>query len=120
MRISFAGRGRRVNRITAVSILLLAAVLEAAGDALMRAGLSAAVSWRRYALFAIAAAVLFIYGWTVNAPPWNFGRLLGLYVVFFFTVAQCISWIFFKQPPSSPILIGGAFILVGGLVIALN
>jgi len=36
-------------------------------------------------LFAIAAVVLFGYGWTVNAPPWDFGQLLGLYVVFSFS-----------------------------------
>jgi hypothetical protein len=25
---------------------------------------------------------------TVNAPPWDFGKLLGLCVVFFFVIAQ--------------------------------
>ena len=59
------------------------------------------------------------YGYTVNAPPWHFGRLLGLYVVFFFVIAQGISWLVFHQPPSVQVLIGGAFIVTGGLVIAL-
>ena len=35
----------------------------------------------------VLAVVLFTYGLTVNAPPWNFGKLLGLYVVFFFIIA---------------------------------
>jgi small multidrug resistance family-3 protein len=63
--------------------------------------------------------VLFSYAWTVNAPPWDFGRLIGLYVVFFFVVAQAISWLGFKQPPSVPLMIGGLLIVSGGLVIAL-
>jgi small multidrug resistance family-3 protein len=35
----------------------------------------------------------------VNAPPWDFGKLIGIYVVFFFSIAQLISWLVFKQIP---------------------
>jgi len=45
--------------------------------------------------------------------------LLGLYVVFFFLFAQAISWAVFHQKPSATLLIGGAFIAVGGLIISL-
>jgi len=55
----------------------------------------------------------------VNAPPWDFGRLLGLYVVFFFVIAQLLSWLVFKQVPSTAILIGGTLIVTGGVVISL-
>ena len=30
-------------------------------------------------------------GYVVNAPSWEFGRVHGVYVVFFFVVAQIIS-----------------------------
>jgi small multidrug resistance family-3 protein len=60
---------------------------------------------------------LFAYGWTVNAPAWDFGRLLGLYVVLFFIVAQLVSWVGFGQLPSRGVLIGGALIISGGVVI---
>ncbi len=102
-----------------ISILLLAALLEAGGDALIRTGLKAGTAGSRLAFFAIGAIVLFLYGWTVNSPPWDFGRLLGLYVVFFFLIAQLISWLVFHQTPSMAVLIGGAFITAGGVIISL-
>ena len=108
-----------VTRATTVFILFLAAALEASGDAILRAGLHSAALWRRALLFTVAAGVLFAYGWTVNRPPWDFGKLLGLYVVFFFVVAQLIAWLAFKQPPSLQVLCGGALIVAGGVVIAL-
>jgi hypothetical protein len=77
-----------MSRSTAIVILLLAASLEAGGDAIIRVGLHTNSTWHRYVLFPAAAAILFAYGWTVNAPPWDFGKLLGLYVVFFFVIAQ--------------------------------
>ena len=107
-----------MNRITAIMILLLAAALEAGGDAIIRVGLQTNTAWHRYALFAAAAVVLFTYGWTVNAPPWDFGKLLGLYVVFFLVIAQLISWLFFKQTPSPMVLIGGLLVVAGGIVIS--
>jgi hypothetical protein len=53
-----------------------------------------------------------------NAPPWDFGKLLGLYVVFFFIIAQLISWIFFKQAPSLMVMAGRALIVPGRIVIS--
>jgi hypothetical protein len=101
----------------AVLVLLLAATLEVSGDAIVRVGLHSS-GWRiRLLLYFFAAAVLFAYAWTVNAPAWDFGRLLGLYVVLFFIVAQLVSWVGFRQPLSRAVLIGGALIVSGGLVI---
>jgi hypothetical protein len=108
-----------MSRTTAIFILLLAAILEAGGDAIMRAGLHKSLLWQKSLLFALAGVVLFAYGWTVNAPPWDFGKLLGLYVVFFFVTAQIISWLFFKQAPSFGVLVGGTFIVAGGLIISI-
>jgi drug/metabolite transporter superfamily protein YnfA len=108
-----------MSRLTAILILAVAALLEAGGDALVRSGLRAPALKARAALFALGAIVLFAYGWTVNAPTWDFGRVLGLYVVFFFVIAQALSWYFFDQPPSRATLIGGFLIVSGGLVIAL-
>lgn len=100
-------------------ILLLAAALEAGGDTIIRVGLHTNTAWHRYVMFAAAAIVLFAYGFTVNAPPWDFGKLLGLYVVFFFVIAQLTSWLLFKQTPSPMVLIGGSLIIAGGIVISL-
>jgi drug/metabolite transporter superfamily protein YnfA len=102
----------------ALAILFLAAVLEAGGDALVRSGLHSQAIVARVFFFALGAAVLFGYGYLVNTPPWDFGKLLGVYVVFFFVVAQLINWIFFHQRPTGPILLGGALIVAGGAVIS--
>ena len=77
-----------MSRPTTIAVLFLAALLESARDALLRAGLHKTLPWQQASLFALAALVLFAYGWTVNSSPWDFGKLLGLYVVFFFLTAQ--------------------------------
>jgi small multidrug resistance family-3 protein len=71
-------------------------------------------------LFVLAAGVLFAYGWTVNAPPWDFGKLVGLYVVFFFVFGQIISWVFFKQPPTLTSIAAAVLIVSGGVVYAVG
>jgi small multidrug resistance family-3 protein len=108
-----------VSRSTAVFILFFAAVLEAGGDALVRYGLHAPALPARLALFALGGMVLFCYGYLVNAPGWDFGRLLGVYVVFFFLVAQGVAWLAFDQLPSRPLIVGGALIVAGGSIISI-
>ena len=98
--------------------MALAALLEAGGDALVRKGLGLS-GLPRGLFFASGAVVLFIYGLTVNLPGWDFGRLLGVYVVLFFLAAQAIAWFGFGQAPSPTIWLGGALILAGGLVMTL-
>lgn len=98
-------------------ILLLAAVLEAGGDALVRHGLNSSAWLTRGLFFVAGAAVLFAYGLTVNAPAWDFGRLLGIYVTLFFVVAQIINWLAFGAAPTLPILVGGLLVISGGLTI---
>lgn len=109
-----------MGKATSILFLIIAASLEAGGDALVRMGLHTESRWSRIFFFAIAMLVLFAYGWTVNSPPWDFGKLLGLYVVFFFVIAQLVSWLVFEQAPSATILLGGCFIVVGGLIISLS
>jgi drug/metabolite transporter superfamily protein YnfA len=101
-------------------VLLLAAVLEAGGDALMRNGLQAPSAGRRLLFLLAGGFVLSLYGYTVNAPPWDFGRLLGTYAVFFFVVAQAINWIAFGQKPTPSLVFGGILIVAGGVVVSLN
>src|SRR5262249_13771631 len=97
-------------------ILMIAAGLEAGGDALVRKGLHAAVLSDRLMFLAGGAAVLFSYGVVVNLPPWDFGRLLGVYVALFFVVAQVINRLAFGVSPGPGILVGGALIVSGAAV----
>jgi hypothetical protein len=103
--------------LIALLTLLAAALLEAGGDALVRLGLHGATPLARGLFLALGALALFAYGLTVNAPAWDFGRLLGVYVVLFFVVAQAINWLAFGLPPTAPIIIGGGLIVAGGLTI---
>jgi small multidrug resistance family-3 protein len=70
----------------------------------------------RIGLFLAGAAMLFVYGLSVNAPPWDFGRLLGVYVTLFFVVAQVLNFLVFGVKPDLPILVGGALIVAGGVL----
>ena len=108
-----------MNKLTAIAILLIAAIFEAGGDALVRLGLRQHTGAMRWVSFGGGAAVLFAYGLVVNTPDWDFGRLLGLYVVFFFVTAQLMSWLLFHQPPSNTTLLGGALIVGGGIVLGI-
>jgi len=103
----------------AYAMLLLAASLEAGGDAFVRLGLHREPGAGRIGLFAAGAAVLFLYGLSVNAPSWDFGRLLGVYVTLFFVVAQVINFLVFHTKPGMPILVGGILIVAGGLTMTL-
>lgn len=105
--------------VTAYLLLVLAAVLEAGGDALVRIGLHSNSLAARIGLFAAGALVLFAYGAAVNAPPWDFGKLLGVYVTLFFVVAQVVNFVAFHVRPDLPTAVGGALIIGGGLVITL-
>ena len=102
----------------ALPLLFIAALLEAGGDAIVRMGIRAPATTTKTVWFLVAALVLFSYGYVVNSPRWDFGRLLGVYVVFFFVVAQLFSWLVFRQLPSATVLIGGAFIVLGGVIIS--
>jgi len=108
-----------MNLVVAYLLLLLAAGLEAGGDALVRVGLHGPGLATRLGLLTGGAVVLFAYGVTVNSPPWDFGKLLGVYVTLFFVVAQVINLVFFQIRPDLPIFVGGALIIAGGLVVTL-
>jgi len=103
----------------AMVVLLCAAFLEAGGDALIRVGLRSPTLTRAALFFVLGGLVLTFYGYAVNAPAWDFGRLLGVYVAYFFVVAQLIAWLGFGQKPTPVILLGGALIVVGGCVVSL-
>jgi drug/metabolite transporter (DMT)-like permease len=92
----------------------VAALLEVGGDALIRIGLRGA----GYSIVA-GALTLFAYGVVVNLSGVDFNRLMGIYIAVFFVVSQAISFILFKQIPDDRMILGGGFIVTGGLLILL-
>ena len=97
-----------------LAVLIVAAVLEVGGDALVRIGLHS----YGYSL-AAGAFTLFAYGVVVNQSGVDFNRLMGIYIAIFFVVSQTISLILYKQIPDDRIIFGGGFIVAGGLLILL-
>lgn len=100
----------------ALSVLALAAFLEVFGDSFFQAGFYHSVGIERALALLAGVAVLAAYGALVNVPRWDFGQLLGIYVVLFFVVAQVVNRIRFGHAPSAPVYAGGALIVAGGLV----
>jgi hypothetical protein len=102
----------------ALAVLALAAFLEAWGDSFFQVGFYRSSGMGRVLALGSGAAVLAAYGSLVNVPRWDFGKLLGAYVVLFFLMAQLLNKVRFGQSPTPPIYAGGALIVAGGLVIA--
>ncbi len=105
------------NPAGAYAVLSVAALLEVSGDACFQSALYQAAGSQRLIWIAAGVLVLSSYGVFVNLPPWDFGKLLGVYVVLFFVIAQIVAKVRFHQTPTTPILTGGALIVAGGLVI---
>jgi hypothetical protein len=102
----------------AFALLTVAAFLEAFGDSLFQSGIYRSAGAARGVFFVSGAVVLALYGFTVNLPHWDFGKLLGVYVVLFFLVAQILAKVRFNQAPTMPIYVGGSLITAGGIIIA--
>lgn len=104
--------------LTVWAFLIAATTLEASGDALVRNGLFGRAGIARFGVLALGAALLFGYGVMLNLAPQPFERVVGLYIATLFVVWQVISFAAFGSTPSLPVLIGGALIVAGGLVVS--
>jgi small multidrug resistance family-3 protein len=98
-------------------LLVIATTLEASGDAIVRMAIFNHVGAIRIALFVGGAALLLGYGTFLNLAPFEFGRVVGLYIATLFVVWQVINFIAFRAVPTVPILVGGALIIAGGAII---
>jgi small multidrug resistance family-3 protein len=106
------------NPLGAFVILGFAAFLEVYGDSFFQVSFYRSTGWGRLLAFVTGVAVLAVYGSMVNVPRWDFGKLLGVYVVLFFVMAQLVAKVKFGQSPTIPIYAGGTLIVAGGAVIA--
>ena len=96
--------------------LVIAAVLEIAGDAAIRRGLLQST----WGLLLAGGVLLTAYGFFVNTNRGiDFGQLMGLYIAVFFVVSQVLGFVLFGERPSLGLVIGGSLIVAGGLVILL-
>jgi drug/metabolite transporter (DMT)-like permease len=98
-------------------VLLVAAILEASGDALIRKALFENSGLARILLVLAGAVVMLAYGTFLNLAPLQFGQVVGLYIAILFIVWQAINFLAFGATPTVSILLGGSLIVVGGLLI---
>lgn len=101
-----------------LALLILATTLEAGGDAIIRVGLRSD-AFARSALILAGGAALTLDGTVLNLAPLDWGRLVGAYVATFFVVGQMINRLAFGTTPTLPVVVGGALIVAGGLVVTL-
>lgn len=106
------------NPFSSAVLLAFAAFLEAWGDSFFQVSLHRSSGAARVLAWLTGALVLAGYGTVVNLPKWDFGKLLGVYVVLFFVVAQILAKVRFGQSPTLPIYAGGSLIVLGGAVVA--
>ena len=97
--------------------LIIATMLEVGGDAVLRIAIYNHVGLTRSLLFLAGAALLFGYGSFLNLAPLEFGRVVGLYIATLFVIWQLVNFIAFRTLPTLPIMVGGALIVAGGVLI---
>lgn len=98
-------------------LLLIATTLEVSGDAVVRIGIYQHAGSVRAALLVAGAVLLLGYGSFLNTAPVEFGRIVGLYIATLFVIWQIISFLVFRTLPGPPVLVGGALLVAGGLII---
>jgi len=106
-----------LQNIHPIIFLLVATTLEVCGDAMIRKTIYEHTGAARIGFGILGAVLLFGYGFFLNLAPVEFGRVVGLYIATLFVVWQVISYFTFKSIPSIPVIVGGLFIIAGGLIV---
>jgi small multidrug resistance family-3 protein len=106
-----------LQNIHPIFFLILATTLEVSGDAIIRKTIYEHTGLARIGFGILGTLLLFGYGFFLNLAPVEFGKVVGLYIATLFIVWQIITYITFKTTPSFPVLVGGCFVVAGGLII---
>ncbi|HEY3990627.1 MAG TPA: hypothetical protein VGM02_15100 [Acidobacteriaceae bacterium] len=99
--------------------VLVATILESTGDAIVRVALHRASLPARVGLFLMGGTLLTLYGTALNLAPVEFAAVTGMYVATLFVVFQITNYVFFRTLPTPAVLLGGALIVAGGLVVSM-
>ena len=94
-------------------IFIVAALLEVAGDAIIRKGLK----FNSITQIAFGFVLLGCYGLIVNMVKWDFSKLLGVYIAVFAMISILAGALYFKETIPLSTWVGLGIITVGGLVI---
>jgi small multidrug resistance family-3 protein len=94
-------------------VFIAAAILEVAGDAVIRKCLRGSIIW----FIVFGFLMLGCYGMVVNTVKWDFSKLLGVYVAVFAVVSILAGRLVFKETIPVSTWLGLAIIVIGGTVI---
>lgn len=97
--------------------VLVATILEATGDAVIRVALHHSSLPARIGLFLLGAILLALYGTSLNLAPVDFATVTGMYIAILFVAFQIANYAFFRTAPTRAVLVGGTLIVTGGLVV---
>jgi small multidrug resistance family-3 protein len=104
------------GKLAGFVLLGAAAMLEIAGDALIRRGMRGGGA----VLVLVGFCVLGSYGLVVNQLQVDFSRMLGAYVGFFAVASVAVGRLAFKEGVSVSTWVGVAVILAGSMIIHLG
>jgi hypothetical protein len=110
-------RRAKIFGMKVFAFILAATVAEAIGDALMRVGLHYHAMAGRFAMLAGATVLLGMYGALLNLAPVEFAEATGIYIACLFVMFQAVNYLFFRVVPTPGVLVGGAFIVAGAIII---
>ncbi|MGC2161833.1 MAG: hypothetical protein WA634_08000 [Silvibacterium sp.] len=99
--------------------VLVATIFESTGDAVVRIALHHPSLPIRIGLFLLGAVLLTLYGTSLNLAPVEFATVTGMYVATLFVVFQVTNYAFFRTVPTPAVMLGGTFIVAGGLIVSL-
>lgn len=99
--------------LIAFAVLIVAAILEVSGDAFVRRGLRG----RSFMYIMFGFAIVALYAVVVNLLPWEFSRILGVYVAVFAFISVLVGHFVFREGVSISTRVGLALIAAGALVI---
>ncbi len=105
------------QNIHPIFFLIIATLLEVCGDAIIRSSIYTQTGLTRIAYMLVGTCLLFGYGFSLNLAPVEFGKVVGLYIATLFIVWQVINYFTFRTPISMPVMVGGALVVIGGLII---
>ena len=106
-----------LQNIHPIFFLIVATALEVTGDAMIRKTIYEHTGAARIAFGVLGALLLFGYGFFLNLAPVEFSKVVGLYIATLFVMWQVITYLTFKTVPTTPIIIGGSLVVIGGLII---
>lgn len=107
-----------ISQLPILAFLVIATGLEVSGDAIIRKALFDHAGLARLGLFLLGAALLTGYGTFLNLAPLQFSQVVGLYIATLFVMWQTLTFVFFRQTPTVPVLLGGTMIVAGGLIVS--